>query len=1044
MKKLFAIGALLLGSFGTPETVSAQSKLYPQLFDLQDVTLDNSPFEQAMLLNDSILLEYDVNRLLTPFFRQAGIHTWEAQYPNFPNWGSGSFRLDGHVGGHYLSALALAYAASRNEATRKALLERLNYMVDKMEECQSVFDNNTEGLYGYIGGLPDNSVWTGIYRGNLTAYNNNRGNVPFYVMHKIYAGLRDAWLYAGSEKALKCFLKLCDWGVNLISRIPDSTVQSLLDTEHGGMNEMYADAYRLTGNEKFLTAAIRYSHQQMIDGMQTASPTFLNNKHANTQVPKYIGFARIAQEDHEDTDKALAARYRKAALNFWNDVVNNRTLALGGNSIDEHFLPADRCSGYITNPNGPESCNTNNMLKLTEDLFANAHEARYADFYEKALYNHILSTQNPHTGGYVYFTSMRPQHYRMYSQVNQGMWCCVGTGMENHSKYGEFIYAHSCAGTDTLFVNLFIPSRLAHERFALTQRTRFPYEPKTQLTVEQDGEYVLAIRHPEWCKQGFGLSINGKELADGSRPGSYTYLKQTWKKGDVIDVALPMQLTLEACPNYSGYVAFRYGPILLGAKTSTENLVGQFAGEGRMDHAPSQGSQLSLTSAPMLIGNRGSVIDSVYMVNADSLHFKIRSGLYNNDKFAGLVLQPFYTIHEARYMMYWNQLTQAEWDRIKDEVTAEEEAAQALNRRTLDFVSTGEQQSDAGHARQGEFGTGAYSGEFYIDAQSGKWFSYQLETRKETEHVSLMCRYHSADAGRVWTLYIDGKKLKTVTLGKKGVTGFYNVEYPVPADLLRKADGSPKDTITVKFVASGNTPTPGLYYLRLLKDYEPGTPYTFVNRQWISADANRVNSVEYLAGNIIKVNGKAGNNNIALQLDMRYSDSTYIKKEQKYLLVRGTSLKLGNGLSYLWWLNGTNKGSQVAPTYNVQGAEGHNYVIWDITRSGLNDYMDEDSIAISANGKNMITVFGLTSSATDRSAMIEDIAFYSPQQAVDAYPELSATLGVIPTVLSDARWQDQRKQGVLYNLKGQNMGTDTSAVRRQKEIYIRDHEKIIL
>lgn len=847
MKTLLAITAATIGVFGLQASATAQSKLYPHLFDLQEVTLQDGMFEQAMMLNDSILLEYDTDRLLTPFFRQAGFPNWETRHPNFPNWGSGSFRLDGHIGGHYLSALALAYAASRNEATRKMLLNRLDYMVDRLDECQRAFDNNTEGLYGYIGGLPDNSVWTGIYKGDLTAWNKNRGNVPFYVMHKVYAGLRDAWIYAGNKKAGKCFLKLCDWGVNLISKLPDQTVQGILDTEHGGINEVYADAYRLTGDTKYLTAARRYSHQTMINGMQMPDTTFLNNKHANTQVPKYIGFARIAQEMASPVDLPAASSYRKAAFNFWNDVVNNRTLALGGNSVDEHFLPADRCAHYITNPNGPESCNTNNMLKLTEDLFADSHEAQYADFYEKAMYNHILSTQNPHTGGYVYFTSLRPQHYRMYSQVNQGMWCCVGTGMENHSKYGEFIYARSRHGADTLFVNLFVPSRLEAKDFAVTQRTRFPYEAKTRLTIDRSGNYTLAIRHPQWCKQGFKVYVNGKNQADQSKAGSYTYMKRKWKKGEVVYVEIPMQMELEICPNYPNYVAFRYGPILLGAKTGTENLVGQFAGEGRMDHAPSQGTQFSLTSAPMLIGARNAVLDSVYMVNADSLHFKIKSGLYNRAKFSDLTLQPFYTIHEARYMMYWNQLSPSEWEHIREKVTAEEAATQRLNARTLDFVSTGEQQSDAGHARLGEFGTGAYSGEFYIDAQSGQWFSYQLETKKETENVSVMCRYHSADAGREWTIYIDGKKLRTVSLEPSDTNGFYNVEYPVSTDLLRKENGEPKDTITVKFVASGNTPTPGLYYLRLLKGDVPGHPDTLANRQWINGDVNRVNSGEYPA-----------------------------------------------------------------------------------------------------------------------------------------------------------------------------------------------------
>ena len=181
-------------------SVEAQSKLYPRLFDLQEVTLNDGVFKTAMFLNDRTQMEYEVDRLLTPYMRQVGFKDWEKEHPNFSNWGSGNFRLDGHVGGHYLSALALAYAASDDEEVRARMKERLDYMVDKMDECQRVFDQNTDGLYGYIGGLPDNNVWTGIYRGDLGAYNNNRGNVPLYTMHKIYAGLRDAWMYAGNEK----------------------------------------------------------------------------------------------------------------------------------------------------------------------------------------------------------------------------------------------------------------------------------------------------------------------------------------------------------------------------------------------------------------------------------------------------------------------------------------------------------------------------------------------------------------------------------------------------------------------------------------------------------------------------------------------------------------------------------------------------------------------------------------------------------------------------------------------------------------------------
>ncbi len=969
--------------------VQGQSELYPNLFDLQEVTLNDGVFKKAMDLNNQTLMEYDVNRLLTPYFRQAGITEWEELYPNFDNWGSGSFRLDGHVGGHYLSALALAYAATKDEDMRTQLKDRMDYMVDKMEECQKVFDENTEGLYGYIGGLPDNSVWTGIYKGDLTAYNNNRGNVPLYVMHKIYAGFRDAYIYGENEKALVCFLKLCDWGINLISNINDDNVQSILDTEHGGINEVYADAYRLTGDEKYLTAAKRYSHQTMVSNMQTVNSTFLDGKHANTQVPKYVGFARVAQEDSSDS----ASIYHAAAQNFWTEVTGNRTVALGGNSVSEHFLAASNCSEYITNPDGPESCNTNNMLKLTEDLFADDRNAQYADFYEQAMLNHILSTQNPNTGGYVYFTSLRPQHYRMYSQVNQGMWCCVGTGMENHSKYGEFIYARSTT-EDTLFVNLFVASSLDNEKFNVTQKTDFPYEEKTTLTVGTAGTYVLAVRHPSWCKEGYKVTVNGEEQALDSTPGSYVYIDRTWAADDSIVVELPMEMEIVECPNYDSYVAFRYGPVVLGAQTSTEDLAGQFAEEGRMDHCPSLGTQFSLTSAPMLIAPREDVLSYVDTVDKKNLQFKLQAELYNNENFADLILQPFFTLHECRYMIYWSQMTQEEWDVIKDEVTVEDQLSQRLQERTLDFVATGEQQSDAGHELQGDYEKGSYSGEFYVDALSGYWFSYMLATQGVSENVSLMCRYHTADAGRVYTLYINEKVLRTITLESKNFTGFYNAEYPIPEELLKDEDGNVPDSITVKFEASGSTPTPGIYYLRLLKEYQSPQPYTFKCQQWMSGDSERVDSVAYdTEANTIKVYGKSGNNNIALKHSILYDDSLYIRGDQIYLTVKGSSLKSGSGMAYLWWLNGINRGTQVAPTYSGQ-IDDEEIFIWDITQSGLDDNMQGDSIVLSTHGNTASTIFGLTSSADDGSAVITDISYYSLQELLACYPEAKHTMSV--------------------------------------------------
>ena len=1000
------------------QSINAQSILYPQTFNLQEITLGDGVFNKAMQKNDELLLQYDVDRLLTPFFRQAGMNSWATAHPNFSNWGSGSFRLDGHVGGHYLSALALAYAASHDEAMKAKMKERLDYMVNMIDSCQKKFDTNTTGLYGYIGGLPDNTVWTKMYSGDISGFNSNRGNVPFYVQHKILAGLRDAYIYGGNEKAYTCFLKLCDWTINVVSKLSTTTMQSVLDTEHGGVNETLLDAYQLTGELKYLEGAKKYSHTTMITGLQTLNTTFLDGKHANTQVPKYIGFERIAQQDAESADATLMAQYRKAALNFWTDVTTNRTVCIGGNSISEHFLAASNASKYIMNSEGPESCNTNNMLKLSEDLFADTHDAKYADFYEKAMINHILSTQNPTTGGYVYFTSLRPQDYRIYSQVNQGMWCCVGTGMENHSKYGHFAYTHK---NDTLFVNLYMPSTLNSDKYGIEQTTKFPYEQKSELKVTKAGKYAIAVRYPGWC-EGFEISINGtKQDLGTSKASSYIYLNRTWKEGDIISVSLPMHLSMTACPNYTDYVSFSYGPVLLGAKTTTNDLSGEFAGEGRMDHSlASVGKQYSLTSAPMLIGNRTDVLGKIKCTDQDSLYFSIDTSLYNNEKWANLRLQPFFTIHEARYMVYWNQLTEAKWNEIKAEVEAEENEAQDLSNHTLDFVATGEQQSDAGHGRIGTFETGSYDGEYYIDAQKSNWFSYQLETKGESDSISLMCRYHGADKGRKMTIYIDDVKFQSVEL-TKSTTGFYNILYNVDPSFLKKADGKVKDTITVKFAADQNTVTPGVYYIRLLHGYNAikKPHYSFVNRQWISGDAGRVKSISYNdTDNTMTITGYSGNNNIAPQFSTAYDDQTYVSGDEKYLLVEGTPLLTGSGKSYLWWLNGKNAGSQVAPTYEYTDATTKKtYIIWDVTKSGLDAYMNDDINLISSNGNGMSTIFGLTANGNNGQATISDINWYTAQEAVDKYNCLASTFGLQPSgICNISSSKDSPKQ--LYDMSG--------------------------
>ncbi len=484
----FALGCILLFN-----NVYAQDKLYQNTFPLGDVTLSDGPFKHARDLNIQTLLQYNVDRLLAPYRKESGLAPRDSSYINW-------IGLDGHIGGHYLSAMAMNYAATNNSECKK----RMEYMISELKACQkaNAVKNSDWGI-GYVGGVPNSKViWSKLKKGDFKAYRQSW--VPWYNVHKMYAGLRDAWMYGGNEEAKAIFLKFCDWGVNITSELTDAQMESMLHTEHGGMNEIFADAYQMTGDKKYLDAAKRFSHKMLLDAMAVGDDN-LDNKHANTQIPKAVGFQRIAELSNDE-------KYINAARFFWETVTGKRSLAFGGNSRKEHFPSVKSCSDYVNDVDGPESCNTNNMLKLTQDLFRVNPLAKYMDFYERALYNHILSTQHPEHGGYVYFTPARPRHYRVYSTPNNGMWCCVGTGMENHSKYNEMIYTHQ---NDTLFLNLFIASELNWKAkgIKIKQETTIPYEERTKLTITKgSAKFKLKVRHPSWVSDGkLQVIVNGKK-----------------------------------------------------------------------------------------------------------------------------------------------------------------------------------------------------------------------------------------------------------------------------------------------------------------------------------------------------------------------------------------------------------------------------------------------------------------------------------------------------------------------------------------------------
>lgn len=772
----------------------AQEKLYHNLFPMSDVKLLEGTFQHARDLNVEVLLQYDTDRLLAPYRKEAGLPEKAKSYPNWDG-------LDGHVAGHYLSALAMNFAATKD----KELQVRMNYMLHELSECQKANSiNNAEWGKGYLGGFPNsNKLWSDFKKGDFNTYNS--AWAPFYNLHKMFAGLRDAWLYCDSEQAKRLFLSFCDWGIDITSGFTDEQMQSILNMEYGGMNEVYADAFQISGDEKYMVAAKRFSHMMYLNPLSLGIDN-LDNKHANTQIPKFVGFARIAELSGDE-------KYENAARFSWEAITDNRSLAFGGNGRREHFPSKESSSDFINDVDGPESCNSYNMLKLTEDLFRIQPEAHYVDYYERTLFNHILSSQHPEHGGYVYFTTARPRHYRVYSAPNKAMWCCVGTGMENHGKYNQFIYTRS---NDSLFLNLFIPSELnwKERNVIIKQETNFPYEERTKLTVTKgNSDFKLMLRYPGWVKAGeYRISVNGKEVNYTADPSSYISIDRKWKKGDVVELIMPMQSTIERLPYVDDYIAFMHGPILLGAKTSTDDLRGLIANDGRWDQYPG-GNLLPIDQAPIIVEDDiVNIADKLVPVEDKPLHFLLNVNMENP---INLKLEPFSSIHDSRYMIYWLALTNQGYKAYMDSLSAVENAKIELERRTIDFVATGEQQPETDHLMQQEYSTsGNLNNEFYREANRGGFFSYEMKTNYETD-LSLVVRYWGAEwGGRKFDIFIDDEKLISEdNTGRWNQSRFFEIEYDIPNAMVKD-----KSKVRIKFQALPESTAGGVYYIWLARE----------------------------------------------------------------------------------------------------------------------------------------------------------------------------------------------------------------------------------
>ena len=539
------------GAGDAPAPAQAGKKAAPRAypFDLRQVRLLDGPFRDAMVRDQKYLRSLDGDRLLHMFRITAGLPSPARPYGG---WEQPNVELRGHSLGHYLSACALMYASTGD----------------------SYFKLKTEGIVAALAQVQQAMPSRGFHEGYLSAFPEElfdrvdaaqRVWAPYYTLHKIMAGLLDAYRLCGNRQALDILVRLADWVEFRVDRLSQDRQQRALDTEFGGMMEVLEDLYGVTGDTRYLRTARKFDHRRLFDPLARGEDT-LNGLHANTQIPKAIGAAR----DYELTGEK---RYRDIAAFFWQRVAHFRSYVIGGNSDGEMFFPPETFSQRL-DPNSAETCNTYNMLKLTRHLFAWEPTADTMDFYERGLYNHILASQDPATGMMTYYVPLKPGAFKTFSTPEESFWCCVGTGMENHAKYGD----------TALFVNLFIASELHWKEKGLVvrQETRFPEEDATRLvfTSPKPVRLALKIRHPLWAA-GMELTLNGRSIAVRSDPGSYFALERAWRSGDVVTVRFPMSLHMEAMPDDPAVVAFLYGPIVLAGDLGKEGMEGRRHTRGR-------------------------------------------------------------------------------------------------------------------------------------------------------------------------------------------------------------------------------------------------------------------------------------------------------------------------------------------------------------------------------------------------------------------------------------------------------------------------------
>ena len=758
------------GSEGYVMKIKPEVEIKAYAFDLRDVQLKESIFMDAMKADVAYLKELDPDRFLSQFRAHAGLKPKAEKYGGWEDAG-----LAGHSLGHYLSACSMYYALSKDSV----FLNRVNYIVSELAACQKARGT------GYVGAVPnEDMVFYKVALGEIKTggFDLNGAWAPWYTLHKIMAGLMDAYIYCGNQQAMDVDEKIADWTYRVLRGLTEAERQKMLRCEYGGMSEALVNLYALTGKEEYLDLSYKFHDDFVLDSLE-ARVNVIPGKHSNTNIPKVIGSIRRYELTGNKKD-SIAAGF------FWNTVIHHHTYAPGGNGNYEYFGPDDVLP--LTD-NTMETCSTYNMLKLTRHLFALHPDADYMDYYERALYNHILSSQNRKDGMSCYFMPLRMGTKKEFSDKFNTFTCCVGTTMENHVKYEGAIYSHGSDGS--LFVNLFIPSVLEwkEKNARITLDTRFPYSDQFSLIIQTSKKqnFPVRIRKPYWVDGDITVKVNRKMLENPvvDKDG-YIVIARNWKNNDRITVTFPMGIHAMSLPDNQKRYAFFYGPIILAGDL------------GKNEPNPMDGT-------PVFLSGNESPAQWIKAKDINNLTFTSTGTGEPHD----VTFKPLYDFTDDYYSVYWDVFSPLEWEKQKKIYKEQERQARELEERTVDLFRVGEMQPERDHHFSGEnIFTGEEHTRKFRMAHGGGQMHFTMKVDENLPNQIVLTYWGMDNRYRNFDILVDSVKIATVDLNKYKKSQFYDIPYDIPLELTKG-----KKAVEVVLQAHPKQQAGPVYGIRMVK-----------------------------------------------------------------------------------------------------------------------------------------------------------------------------------------------------------------------------------